>query len=276
MTTPPNFDRGNRRFGEQPGHAEVADDSITMTAHDRYVRYVHARELAVLRDIVRRGTTRILDAGCGTGRLAIALAPHTREVVGLDLSESLLERARSSATAARLRNLRFLRDTIAGESQLGQFDLVVLSGVLNCLADGDAAVALEHAVARLQPAGRLYLRNACATRARFVRNGNADNAPAIYRTADEYIAMVTGTGQLRIVREGYLFPPLCLPNLVYRHLLPPALRDRRAIGAVLDAWFRLELATADARLHYLEPLYAPIMRALHKDTAFHVIVAESI
>jgi len=41
---------------------------------------------------VHRG--RALDFGCGVGRLSQALAPHFREVVGVDISSSMLERAR--------------------------------------------------------------------------------------------------------------------------------------------------------------------------------------
>ncbi len=45
-------------------------------------------------------TTRILDLGCGTGRHAIELARRGYTVVGVDLSESMLNKARSKAQAA--------------------------------------------------------------------------------------------------------------------------------------------------------------------------------
>src|SRR5512134_3974482 len=44
-------------------------------------------------------TTRILDIGCGTGRHAIELARRGYTVVGVDLSESMLNKARAKAQA---------------------------------------------------------------------------------------------------------------------------------------------------------------------------------
>jgi ubiquinone/menaquinone biosynthesis C-methylase UbiE len=42
---------------------------------------------------------RALDVGCGAGALALALAPHVREVVGVDPEPALLEQARRRAPA---------------------------------------------------------------------------------------------------------------------------------------------------------------------------------
>jgi len=46
-----------------------------------------------------RGEERALDAGTGAGALAFALAPHVREVVGVDRVPELLARARERAAA---------------------------------------------------------------------------------------------------------------------------------------------------------------------------------
>jgi SAM-dependent methyltransferase len=50
----------------------------------------------------------VLDVGTGAGRLALALAPHCRAVVGLDREARVVEEARTNATAAGLRNVRFV------------------------------------------------------------------------------------------------------------------------------------------------------------------------
>jgi SAM-dependent methyltransferase len=52
-------------------------------------------------------TLRILDVGCGTGRLALALAPYAGGVVGLDREARLIEEARKRAAALRLANAEF-------------------------------------------------------------------------------------------------------------------------------------------------------------------------
>ena len=49
------------------------------------------------------GNEAALDAGCGTGSVAFALAPHVAEVVGVDTREDYLEAAKASAPA----NVRF-------------------------------------------------------------------------------------------------------------------------------------------------------------------------
>ncbi|MGL6278493.1 MAG: class I SAM-dependent methyltransferase [Gaiella sp.] len=46
------------------------------------------------------GTERVLDAGCGAGAFALAIAPHVHEVIGVDHDPALLEAARGSAPAS--------------------------------------------------------------------------------------------------------------------------------------------------------------------------------
>lgn len=47
------------------------------------------------------GPGSVLDAGCGTGRVAVELARHGIEVVGVDLDASMLATARRLAPASR-------------------------------------------------------------------------------------------------------------------------------------------------------------------------------
>lgn len=53
------------------------------------------------------GRSRVLDVGCGSGRLSLALAPVARSVVGLDRDVAALEEARRRAAAAGLANVEF-------------------------------------------------------------------------------------------------------------------------------------------------------------------------
>jgi len=50
----------------------------------------------------------VLDAGTGSGRLALTLAPLCRAVVGVDRDAKLIDEARRRAAAARLSNVRFV------------------------------------------------------------------------------------------------------------------------------------------------------------------------
>ena len=85
--------------------------------------------------------------------------------------------------------------------------------------------------------------------------------------------MVRGIPSVTLRSEGYLFPPLCLPNIVYYHAVPKFLRDRQPVRSILDAWFRLEELTSAARLRWLGPAYGVAIRAIRKRTFFHVIEA---
>ena len=81
---------------------------------------------AALAERVRRvtepltGDERALDAGCGAGALALALAPLVREVVGVDLVPELLEQARRRAPA----NATFVEGNVEKlPFERGEFDL---------------------------------------------------------------------------------------------------------------------------------------------------------
>jgi ubiquinone/menaquinone biosynthesis C-methylase UbiE len=50
---------------------------------------------------------RLLDLGCGWGRLALAVAPQAGWVVGLDRDSAVIREAERRATAARLGNVEF-------------------------------------------------------------------------------------------------------------------------------------------------------------------------
>jgi SAM-dependent methyltransferase len=67
--------------------------------------------------------TTVLDAGCGTGRVARELARHGIEVVGVDADPSMLETARRAAP-----DLTWVHADLVG-LDLGQlFDVVVMAG----------------------------------------------------------------------------------------------------------------------------------------------------
>ena len=65
----------------------------------------------------------VLDAGCGTGRVAIELDRHGVEVVGVDVDESMIAEARRLAP-----DIEFLMADLAGLDLGRTFDVVVLAG----------------------------------------------------------------------------------------------------------------------------------------------------
>ena len=51
--------------------------------------------------------SRVLDVGCGSGRLSLALAPASKWVVGLDRDAAAIQEARRRASEASLANIEF-------------------------------------------------------------------------------------------------------------------------------------------------------------------------
>lgn len=99
---------------------------------------------------------RILDAGCGTGRVAIELARRGFDVVGTDLDRSMLAVARNRGpdVAWHLDDLATLDlpRHLAGEG----FDVVVAAGnVVPLLAAGTEAAAIARMADHLHPGGLL-------------------------------------------------------------------------------------------------------------------------
>lgn len=73
------------------------------------------------------GSGRLLDLGCGTGQLAIPLAPYFKEVVAMDPDLAMLREGRRAAKRAKARNVTWVRgssETLG--PRIGTFQLVVM------------------------------------------------------------------------------------------------------------------------------------------------------
>jgi ubiquinone/menaquinone biosynthesis C-methylase UbiE len=127
------------------------DERFAIVHDDRSARRARREVERLLGRPLRRGEV-VLDAGCGTGWLAAGLrraAPQVR-VVGVDLSEGMLGRARAAGAwpllQADAQRLPF------GDASV---DLVVSRGVLHHLPDVGTALAEWHRV--LRPAGAVVV-----------------------------------------------------------------------------------------------------------------------
>ena len=120
-------------------------------------------ELAFIeRQLAAVGAKQILDAACGTGMHAIALAEWDYSVVGADLSVGMIERARANASAAGL-DIPF---HAAGFGELtaevgGGFDALLCLGnsLPHVLTVDELETALVDFAAVLRPGGLLFIQN---------------------------------------------------------------------------------------------------------------------
>ena len=98
------------------------------------------------------GPMSVLDAGCGTGRVALELRRRGHDVAGVDLDPSMLEVARAKAP-----ELTWVEADLADPDLLGgrRFDVVVLAGnVLIFLTPGTEGPVLANVSRLLVSGGR--------------------------------------------------------------------------------------------------------------------------
>jgi SAM-dependent methyltransferase len=97
------------------------------------------------------GTGSVLDAGCGTGRLAIELHKRGMRVVGVDLDEDLLARAQQKAP-----EIRWALADLADMELARDFDCVVMAGNVMQFCRVDKRADVIHGCARhLKPGAAL-------------------------------------------------------------------------------------------------------------------------
>lgn len=105
--------------------------------------------------------SRVLELGCGTGRVLLPLAQRCRFISGLDISETMLELCREKLRAARLGPDRALVRTadISAFSLERKFDLVIapFRVLQNLETDAQVDGLLDCVRAHLAPGGRCIL-----------------------------------------------------------------------------------------------------------------------
>jgi 2-heptyl-1-hydroxyquinolin-4(1H)-one methyltransferase len=78
-------------------------------------------------------TGTVLDAGCGTGELALAVAARGHRVLGIDLAPTAIELATQKAAARGLSAVFRAADITELDTAGEAFDTVLDSGLLHCL-----------------------------------------------------------------------------------------------------------------------------------------------
>jgi len=102
---------------------------------------------------------RVVDVGCGAGLdslIAARMLGPSGQVIGVDMTPQMLEKARASAAQLGLTNVEF-REGLAEELPVpdGWADVIISNGVLNLTPD--KAVSLKQMARVLKPNGRLQI-----------------------------------------------------------------------------------------------------------------------
>jgi cyclopropane fatty-acyl-phospholipid synthase-like methyltransferase len=107
--------------------------------------------------VADRVSSPVLDAGCGTGEVALFLAAQGHEVTGIDFVEEAIRRAQSKAAARGLKVEFLLKDALTLREWGRQFATVTDFGLFHVFSDADRQRYVEGLRAVLAPGGRLFL-----------------------------------------------------------------------------------------------------------------------
>ncbi len=137
-------------------YSQTAEVEAYDSSHAQF-RDVDAENSATLAKLGLNADASVLDIGCGTGAFAIAAAKQCRKVVGIDVSQAMLDRARSNGPAASLEFMLagYLDFDFPDES----FDVVTSSFCLHHLPDYWKGIALARIGRCLTERGVFFLRD---------------------------------------------------------------------------------------------------------------------
>ena len=130
--------------------------SQTSTTNSKSHRGLEERSISTEVEINCNRTCRIPDIGCGTGRHAIELARRGYPVVGIDLSESMLGKARAKAQAAGV-TAEFIRADARDLQFRNEFDRAIMvceGGFPLMQTDEMNFMILQSAAAALKDGGK--------------------------------------------------------------------------------------------------------------------------
>lgn len=102
------------------------------------------------------GRSTIIDMGCGTGVFTLAIAPHCRRVIAVDVSQPMLDRLSAATKDREIDNVEFVRTGfLTYEHQGDPVDYAFTRNALHQLPDFWKALALTRLAAVMAPGALL-------------------------------------------------------------------------------------------------------------------------
>jgi 2-polyprenyl-3-methyl-5-hydroxy-6-metoxy-1,4-benzoquinol methylase len=205
-----------------PNQAEPAQVELVRSFFDQPQNYLERKrfDMRIRAETTKsflKGTScaRIIDIGCGDGSVSLPLLASDRQLTLLDISSTMLSRARSSVPSSLSGNVEIRQeDFLRAPFENSSYDVVVCMGVLAHVTSPSNVV--QKAAALLKPGGTLILE--CTDSKHFVRRLMALPSaflalfrPSEYKlnelTSEEVLGMAATHGLELKAMFRYSWPP---------------------------------------------------------------------
>jgi len=131
------------------------DSESLAEKYDKVSKYQYINGLALVKKLNISSRHKVLDMGCGTGRLTLKLAGKVDHIMGIDPSPQRIEVVRRKLTQMNPGNVTFELGSSDDISRYGEdvFDVVYLNAVFHWINDKEEA--LNSIYRALKPGGKL-------------------------------------------------------------------------------------------------------------------------
>jgi SAM-dependent methyltransferase len=194
-------------YGVKPEHGYLRQN-IDAAARAEFFRTGEHQVQQTLRIIRERfdrnfNPTRALDYGCGVGRVLVALACQAKQVVGCDISSSMLNESKANCDRLGLTNVSYVRADDQLSAVEGSFDLIFSDAVFQHIHPQRVDVILRALLDRLDEGGICvvgFVINTPSVRrfARWIKR----NVPLV----DRVVTSARGPFAGRNVLESHVYP----------------------------------------------------------------------
>ena len=115
---------------EHPLRAVISKDDLNNYYFDNTIKRLFNQTIKI------ENNYKVLDLGCGVGRMSLWLAPKVEKTIGIDISPKMIEIAKKRAISFNQKNVEFF--VTSGKSlefEDRYFDLIICIGVLKYIID---------------------------------------------------------------------------------------------------------------------------------------------